>query len=458
MRLAAPLRALATMSASISRRIADTDAPVIVGMQQMLKGKSDVMSMAQGIVHWPPPSEALQAARAALDEPQTSLYCADDGLPALRDALKQKLARDNGLVSSEVMVTAGANQAYTNVVLSLLDAGDAAVLYRPYYFNHLMALQMTGSAADVVLPPSTPDMQPDLAALQGEIEARAAAGRPPIKLVTLVNPGNPTGVMIPRPTLEAFSAVCEQNGIWLVLDNTYEHFAYEGEATHSCLEGEHIINVFSFSKAYGMMGWRVGYAAFPPSLGPQLFKTQDTIVICPTVISQKVAIGALETGRAWVDERIASLAEQKALVLDALHATLGADAVKGGSGAIYLFCRLPAGCEDDTAVVVRLPAAPAAARLPPHPSERRALPSPRGRGGSPTRTASALSRVRLAACLATCAYATQTFRSSGRARQPRGCERALGSSQRAASISRHTAASSELASVRSRHLAWRRGG
>ena len=452
MRLVAPLRALATMSASISRRIADTDAPVIVGMQQMLKGKSDVMSMAQGIVHWSPPAEALQAARTALDEPQTSLYCADDGLPALRDALKEKLARDNGLVSSEVMVTAGANQAYTNVVLSLLDAGDAAVLYRPYYFNHLMALQMTGSAADVVLPPSTPDMQPDLAALQAEIEARAAAGRPPIKLVTLVNPGNPTGVMIPRPTLEAFSAVCAQNGIWLVLDNTYEHFAYAGEAAHSCLEGEHIVNVFSFSKAYGMMGWRVGYAAFPPSLGPQLFKTQDTIVICPTVVSQKVAIGALDTGRAWVDERIASLAEQKALVLEALHATLGADAVKGGSGAIYLFCRLPAGCEDDTAVVVCVPTAlqqPASRRI-------RLIvvpcPSPRFRGGSPTHTASASSRVRHAACRATCASVTQIFRSSGRARQPQGCARVWESLQGAASICRHIAASDELA-VRS-HVEW----
>ena len=130
-----------------------TDAPVIVSMQQMLRGKEGILSLAQGIVHWSPPDEALQAARAAVDEPNTSLYCADDGLAELRAALKLKLAEQNGIVASEVMVTAGANQAYTNVVLALLDAGDAAVLYRPYYFNHLMALQMTGSAAEVLLPP-----------------------------------------------------------------------------------------------------------------------------------------------------------------------------------------------------------------------------------------------------------------------------------------------------------------
>ena len=108
-------------------------------------------------------------------------------------------------------------------------------------------------------------------------------------MVTLVNPGNPTGVMIPRATIEAFSELCAEFGVWLVLDNTYEHFSYAGEAEHSCLEAPHIIypnpnpnhnpnqahiinpnpnpnpnpnqaphiiNVFSFSKAYGMMGWR----------------------------------------------------------------------------------------------------------------------------------------------------------------------------------------------------------
>ena len=228
---------------TISRRIEVTDAPVIVSMQQMLRGKEGVLSLAQGIVHWSPPDEAMQAARAAVDEPNTSLYGADDGLPELRAALKLKLAEQNGIVASEVMVTAGANQAYTNVVLALLDAGDPAMLFRPYYFNHLMALQMTGSAAEVLLPPSTADMLPDIEQLRSEITARAADGRRQVKMVTLVNPGNPTGVMIPRATIEAFSELCAAHGVWLVLDNTYEHFSYAGEAAHSCLEAPHIINV-----------------------------------------------------------------------------------------------------------------------------------------------------------------------------------------------------------------------
>ena len=239
-------------------------------------------------------------------------------------------------------MTAGANQAYTNIVLTLMDAGDPSLLYRPYYFNHLMALQMTGSQDELVLPPNLPDLQPDLGFLKQELERRAATpDTKQLKMITLCNPGNPTGVMIPKATLEEASELCKRFGVWLIIDNTYEHFAYADCPPHECIEADHIVNVFSFSKAFGMMGWRVGYVAFPPILGPQLFKVQDTIAICPTIASQKLALGALSAGRGWVTERVDALAEQKALVLDALHTHLGAENVKGGSGAIYLFCKLP---------------------------------------------------------------------------------------------------------------------
>ena len=283
-------RAMATLATAISSRMAATDVPCIVQMQQMLRGKKDVLSLAQGIVHWPPPETALAAGRAAMMEPDTSLYGPDDGLLSLRDALKAKLAAENGIHNSDVMVTAGANQAYTNVVLTLMDAGDAALLFRPYYFNHLMALQMTGSAEQLVLPPSLDDLQPDLAALQAEFEQRAAdPSKPPLRLVTLVNPGNPTGVMIPKATLEAASALCARHSCWLVVDNTYEHFAYADGPVHECIEADHVLNVFSFSKAFGMMGWRVGYVAFPPRLGPELFKVQDTIASAPQRHTQPLA-------------------------------------------------------------------------------------------------------------------------------------------------------------------------
>ena len=185
MRQMATMATMATTAraCSVSSRMSATDVPCIVQMQQMLRGKSDVLSLAQGIVHWSPPELALAAGRAAVMEGDTSLYGADDGILPLREALKAKLRTENALTNSEVMVTAGANQAYTNVVLTLMDAGDASCLFRPYYFNHLMALQMTGSAKQLVLPPSLPDLQPDVSALRRELEGRAASSDPQLKMV-----------------------------------------------------------------------------------------------------------------------------------------------------------------------------------------------------------------------------------------------------------------------------------
>lgn len=172
-------------------------------------------------------------------------------------------------------------------------------------------------------------------------------------MVTIVNPGNPTGVILPKDLLERFSAACQRHQVWMVVDNTYEHFTYEeeGHAPHCCVSGDHVVNVFSFSKAFGMMGWRIGYLAFPPSLGPELMKVQDTIAICPAVASQKVAMAALESGRQWVKDHVTGLKENRRLVVAAVEETLGKGAVAGGSGAIYLMVKLPAGFEHDTRVV-----------------------------------------------------------------------------------------------------------
>eukprot|EP00931_Biecheleriopsis_adriatica_P115663 TRINITY_DN91432_c0_g1_i1.p1 TRINITY_DN91432_c0_g1~~TRINITY_DN91432_c0_g1_i1.p1 ORF type:complete len:445 (-),score=96.31 TRINITY_DN91432_c0_g1_i1:4-1218(-) len=334
-----------------SKRIRHTDEPCIVAMQRMLRGKEGIMSLAQGIVHWAPPQAVIEAVAAAAHEPDTNAYCADDGLPALREALKAKLLEENGLEGVEVMVTAGANQAYANLVCTLLDGEDAAVLFSPFYFNHRMALQMTGGSDNVVLAPMTKEYLPDVSWLEERLAEPPAGER--VRMVTVVNPGNPTGVTVPQSLLKRLVEVCAKHDVWLVMDNTYEHFTYEeaGHPPHSCISGENVVNVFSFSKAFGMMGWRVGYLAFPPRLQPELMKVQDTIAICPAIASQKAALAAVRVGRDWVKEHVRNLEGNRRMLTEAVEAALGAGTVAGGSGAIYLLVRLPSGCEDDVRVV-----------------------------------------------------------------------------------------------------------
>lgn len=331
--------ATALMASKLAKRVLGTETPVMVQMQELLRGATDVISLAQGVVHWQPPEEALAKIKSLIDEPTTSHYGADDGLPELRNALLEKLRRENKLCNSSVMVTAGANQAYVNVVLTLCDPGDKVVLFVPYYFNAFMAYQMTG-VTDIVLGPSDSALHPDADWLEKVLNSGDPEQIP--KVVSIVNPGNPSGTYVPEPLLKRISEMCRQAGSWLIVDNTYEYFMYDG-CQHVCVEGDHVINIFSFSKAYGMMGWRVGYIAYPTGvtgMGAQLLKVQDNIPICASIIGQKLALAALQAGPEWVLEKVKRLGENRQVLLDALS-PLGEGAVKGGEGAIYLWAQLP---------------------------------------------------------------------------------------------------------------------
>lgn len=337
----------------VSQRVLDTDPPCIVKTKRLMAGQQGVLSLAQGIVHWQPPPASLEtAARLLQSDASINGYGPAEGLPALRAALREKVRTSNKLGDYNVMVTAGANQAFVNLVLALCDQADKIVLFRPYYFNHTMAVQMTGGSRSIVYGDCMAStLHPDLDWLEREM----AKPNPP-KMVVLVNPCNPTGVLMTQQEVQRAAEICGAAGAWLILDNTYEDFVYDGRQHHTAT-GDHVIHVFSFSKAYGMMGWRVGYIAYPDfdgsdALGQEILKVQDTIPICATQLSQHIALEALQSGGQYVKQEIQSIIPNQQAVLEALSplGSLG-QGVAGGEGAIYLWARLPGGCDDDELVV-----------------------------------------------------------------------------------------------------------
>ncbi|KAF2301319.1 hypothetical protein GH714_022689 [Hevea brasiliensis] len=332
----------------LARRALETEMPVMVQIQELVRGAKNAMSLAQGVVYWQPPKQALEKVKELVWEPSISRYGADEGIPELRQALTLKLRKENKLVKSSVMVTAGANQAFVNLVLALCDAGDSVVMFAPYYFNAYMSFQMTGVTNILVGPGNPKTLHPDA----DWLERTLSETRPVPKVVTVVNPGNPTGTYIPESLLKRISDLCRDAGSWLIVDNTYEYFMYDG-LKHSCIEGDHVVNIFSFSKAYGMMGWRVGYIAYPlevEGFATQLLKIQDNIPICASLLSQHLALYSLEMGPEWVTEQVKNLVRNREILLVALS-PLGEDAVKGGEGAIYLWAKLPDKHLDDFKVV-----------------------------------------------------------------------------------------------------------
>ncbi|CAF2060245.1 hypothetical protein Bca4012_100210 [Brassica carinata] len=335
-------------SGMLSRRTLGTDVPVMTQIRELAAELTNPMSLAQGVVYWQPPQKALDKVKELVWDPAISSYGPDEGLPELRQALQKKLREENKLTKSAVMVTAGANQAFVNLVLALCDPGDSVVMFQPYYFNAYTAFQMTGVTNIIVGPRHPHTLYPDA----DWLERTLSDSKPTPKVVSLVNPGNPSGTNLPESLLKRISDICKDAGCWLIIDNTYEYFMYDG-LKHCCVEGDHVVNIFSFSKTYGMMGWRLGYIAYSENLdgfAAELLKIQDNIPICASIISQRLALHALEEGAGWVTERVKGLVKNREIVKEAL-APLGKENVKGGEGAIYLWAKLPEEHRDDFKVV-----------------------------------------------------------------------------------------------------------
>ena len=306
------------------------------------KDRDGIYSLAQGVVYWKPPLTSTRALQEALSDENNILhtYGPDEGLLELRERLQDKVQTENHLADHHVMVTTGANQAYVNTVLTLLQDTDKAVVFKPYYFNHVMALQMTLPESSLLEGPSSDDGVPDLDWLEEQLKSDAS-----IHMVTLVNPGNPTGTLLSRETLQRAVDLCREYNCWLILDCTYEYFVSEGSDFDGCFGDPHVLHIFSLSKAYALAGYRCGYIAIPKQaqgLYDQMMKVQDTIPICPSRISQTAALGALDAGREWVREKVATLDTGREAILKALEPL---EKVMGGSGAMYVMGKLKYGTD-----------------------------------------------------------------------------------------------------------------
>ncbi len=225
--------------------------------------------------------------------------------------------------------------AFFNALLAIADPGDEIVLLAPYYFNHEMAVAMLNCRA--VLVPLDADYQIDLDAVEAAVTSRTRA-------IVTISPNNPSGAVYPASTLTAVNHLCRERGIYHINDEAYEYFVYDGAEHFSpaSLAGatDHTISLYSFSKAYGFASWRIGYMVIPEALTVAVRKAQDTILICPPVISQYAALGALEAPLDYRRQNVARVAEVRHMVLDELEAVRSFCTIPPALGAFYFLLRL----------------------------------------------------------------------------------------------------------------------
>jgi aspartate/methionine/tyrosine aminotransferase len=305
------------MAPGPAHRIATVLEPVIPLVGELLRRSPGTLSLAQGMVPWGPPPGVAEALAEALAQggPSLDRYGPTWGEPALLEAARRKLLTVNGLdlEGSALLITTGSNLAFQAIAQAICDPGSEVILPVPFYFNHVMAVQLAGGVAVPVASGPIPDP-----------EQLAAAITPSTRAIVTVSPNNPSGVVLPPPVLAAINRLCAARGLFHISDEAYDVFVH-GAVPHRSPgsapgSAAHTITLHSLSKAFGMAGWRLGYAAVPEALRPALAKVLDTLQICPPALTQRAGIAALGADPAWISRQVASLRPRRRQLLEAVAA------------------------------------------------------------------------------------------------------------------------------------------
>jgi len=321
-----------------SLRMQSVQTPIIPVVGELIRANPGTISLGQGVAWYGPPPEAAEYIQKFFADPQNHKYRLVQGIPELLEVIEKKLAAENGIRignDQRVVVTAGANMGFVNAVLAITDPGDEIILNLPYYFNHEMAITMADCKA--VCVPTDENYQ-----LRPELIERAVTGR--TRAIVTISPNNPTGAVYPDQALRRVNGICRDRGLYHISDEAYEYFTYDGARHFSpgAVEGSsrHTISLFSLSKAYGFASWRIGWMVIPERLFEPVRKIQDTVLICPPVVSQWAAVGAMHVGRAYCETRLRVTRQVRQVILQRLQEVSDLVTIPRAEGAFYLLLRV----------------------------------------------------------------------------------------------------------------------
>jgi aspartate aminotransferase len=330
----------------LSSRIAALTPSSTTAMGQKAKALAasgvDVVDFSLGEPDFGTPGFVGQAGVRAIEAGRTK-YTDVAGEAALREAIAQKYRREQRaeVAKENVIVTAGAKQAVFNVCQALFEEDDEVALFAPYWVSFPEMVRLTG-ARPLVVPTA---LESGWHATADGL-ARAAGDR--VQGVILNSPNNPTGAVVDPEELTRIIDWCDSRGVWLIYDETYDRFLYDGRLHASAAarlrDRERVVVTGAASKTYAMTGWRLGWAVGPPELIRAMASYQSHTTSNASSVSQAAALTALtdlEIASRSVAEMLAHYESRRRVMVEGLQALPG---VRCGlpEGAFYAFADVSA--------------------------------------------------------------------------------------------------------------------
>jgi len=238
------------------------------------------------------PEHIIRACTKAMEQGKTK-YINVNGIPQLRDAICNKLMRENHVKyePSQIVVSTGAKQALDNAVMAICNPGDEIIVPIPCWVSYIEMIKLA-DAVPVLVDTDPKSFQMDMKAIEKAITPKTRA-------IMINTPNNPTGAVYPEESLRALGELAVKHDFYVISDEVYEKLIYNNKK-HVCIASlseeikAHTILINGMSKSYAMTGWRIGYSATPQDIARAISSLQGHTTSNSTTFVQWAAIEALE--------------------------------------------------------------------------------------------------------------------------------------------------------------------
>ncbi|MFQ6073629.1 MAG: pyridoxal phosphate-dependent aminotransferase [Candidatus Bathyarchaeia archaeon] len=318
----------------LSMRVNSIETSPIRKLIDMVDKIPDVIGLHAGEPDFDTPAHIREAAKKALDEGYTH-YTHTAGLPELREAIAEKLRKENNIKAdpeTEITVTVGGFAAVFSTLQAVINPGDEVVIPEPLWPSYEGFVKLAGGKP-VLFKLKAPNysLNPDL--LKEKITERT-------KMVIISTPNNPTGAVYKPQELTALASLARKHDFLVLADEVYEKIVFD-DARHfsiASLAGmkERTVTVNSFSKTYAMTGWRVGYVVADEQVTAGLRRIHSYAVSCVSPILQRAAFTALKAPQDCVQQMVEEYKERRDIAVEALNNVSGFRCAKP-KGTFYLF-------------------------------------------------------------------------------------------------------------------------
>jgi aspartate aminotransferase/aminotransferase len=298
---------------------------------ELARSLRDPVNLSIGQPDFDVPDPVKQAAHAAIDAGANG-YTVTQGIPELREKIGATVRARYPHPDRELLITSGTSGGLLVALCSTVNPGDEVIVFDPYFVMYPHLVTLAGGTAVYV------DTYPDFAIDPDKVRA---ALTPRTKAILFNSPANPTGRLYPREVVRDLARLAQERGVLLLSDEVYRVFAYDGPLTSPAEFNEDVVVFDGFSKAYGMTGWRLGFAHGPRGVIEEMTKLQQFSFVCAPSIVQHAGVAAWDWDPSGV---VAAYRAKRDRVYEGLR---GRYELMRPEGAFYAFPKAPRGSGSD---------------------------------------------------------------------------------------------------------------